>query len=158
MATKAPRPKARSAKTMEAALRRIALGYPEAHEDFPWGERVVKVRGKIFVFMGVTDDGALSLTTKLPQSRDLALALPFAKPTGYGLGKSGWVSARFAARELPPAELLAEWIDESYRAVAPKTLVGRLAADVDGGAAPPPKKKPAARKLTARKRAARSSS
>jgi hypothetical protein len=29
-----------------AELRRFALGYPGAHEDFPWGESVTKVRKK----------------------------------------------------------------------------------------------------------------
>ena len=32
----------------------------------------------------------------------MALLLPFATPTGYGLGKSGWVSARFAPSDDPP--------------------------------------------------------
>ena len=111
----------------EKTLRAHALSYPEAHEDFPWGERVVKVRGKVFVFMGRLD-GGLGLSVKLPGSASVALALPFASPTAYGLGKSGWVTARFAPRERPPLELLMRWIDESYRAVAPKRLVATLAA------------------------------
>jgi hypothetical protein len=53
--------------------------------------------------------------------------LPFASPTGYGLGKSGWVSAEFSDGQTPPKELLKEWIDESYRAQAPKKLVATLA-------------------------------
>jgi predicted DNA-binding protein (MmcQ/YjbR family) len=108
-----------------AVLRRFALAYPEAREDYPWGERVAKVRGKVFVFFGVPGDG-LHVSVKLPESGLLALGLPFAAPTGYGLGKSGWVSARFGRREKPPVELLKSWIDESYRAVAPKALVADL--------------------------------
>lgn len=27
---------------IEARLQAVALGDPESHEDFPWGERVVK--------------------------------------------------------------------------------------------------------------------
>jgi len=109
----------------EAALRSHALAYPETHEDFPWGERVVKVRGKVFLFLGRPEDG-LSLSVKLPGSATLALGLPFASPTGYGLGKSGWVTARFGPREKPPVELLQQWIDESYRAVAPRKLAAGL--------------------------------
>jgi len=109
----------------EAALRSHALAYPEAREDFPWGERVVKVRGKEFLFLGRPEDG-LSLSVKLPGSATLALGLPFASPTGYGLGKSGWVTARFGPREKPPVELLKRWIDESYRAVAPRKLAAGL--------------------------------
>jgi predicted DNA-binding protein (MmcQ/YjbR family) len=107
----------------EAALVAHALSYPEAREDFPWGERVVKVRGKVFVFFGKPDGDGLGLSVKLPGSATLALDLPFASPTGYGLGKSGWVTARFGPRQKPPIALLKQWIDESYRAVAPKKLV-----------------------------------
>ncbi len=109
----------------EAALRKHALSYPEAHEDFPWGERVVKVKGKVFLFLGKHEE-MLGLSVKLPSSGSLALGLPFASPTAYGLGKSGWVTARFTRREKPPLELLMKWIDESYRAVAPKRLVAAL--------------------------------
>lgn len=117
-----PPPKRGSA---EAALRSHALSYPEAREDFPWGERVVKVRGKVFLFLGRPEDG-LSLSVKLPGSASFALGLAFASPTGYGLGKSGWVTARFARRQKPPLDLLRRWIDESYRAVAPRRLTSTL--------------------------------
>jgi len=117
----APKPKNRSA----ALLREFALRYPEAREDFPWGERVVKVRDKVFVFLGREDEG-LGVTVKLPSSGLLALGLPFASPTGYGLGKSGWVTACFGPRDKLPVEMLQQWIDESYRAVAPKELVAAL--------------------------------
>jgi len=114
-------PKSRDAR----ALRTYALTFPEAREDFPWGERVVKVREKVFVFLG-RDDEEIGVTVKLPSSGLMALSLPFASPTGYGLGKSGWVTARFAAKDKPPLEMLRKWIEESYRAVAPKELVKLL--------------------------------
>jgi predicted DNA-binding protein (MmcQ/YjbR family) len=107
------------------ALRAHALRFPEAKEEFPWGEPVVKVRGKIFLFLG-RPEGGLSLSVKLPGSAMLALDLPFATPTAYGLGKSGWVTARFGARQRPPLPLLKQWIDESYRTVAPRRLVAGL--------------------------------
>jgi predicted DNA-binding protein (MmcQ/YjbR family) len=103
---------------------------PEAYEDFPWGHSAFKVKGKAFVFMG-SDEAALSLSVKLPSSGVAALALPFATPTGYGLGKSGWVTARFAHGEEPPLDLLGAWIEESYRAIAPKRLAARLAAPAE---------------------------
>ncbi len=106
-------------------LRELALSYPEAHEEFPWGERVVKVRNKVFVFLG-QDGPELALSIKLPESGLLALNLPFVSPSGYGLGKSGWVTARFAPDENAPLEVLGKWIDESYRAVAPKKLTAGL--------------------------------
>jgi predicted DNA-binding protein (MmcQ/YjbR family) len=109
----------------EAKLREFALSYPEATEEFPWGERAIKVRAKTFLFMRADGNG-LGLSTKLPESRDVALMHAFAAPTGYGLGKSGWVSASFPRGERPPVALLCEWIDESYRAIAPKRLVKQL--------------------------------
>jgi predicted DNA-binding protein (MmcQ/YjbR family) len=109
------------------ALRDFALRLPEATEDFPWGERVAKVGGKVFVFLGTTSrDGSFGLSVKLPLSKDAALDLPFTKPTGYGLGKAGWVSASFGAKDRAPVEVLKAWIEESYRAVATKKLVAVL--------------------------------
>jgi predicted DNA-binding protein (MmcQ/YjbR family) len=116
-----------AAKQAEAILRKFALSYPEAREEFPWGERVVKVRGKVFVFLGCPGDG-LHMSVKLPESGVLALTLPFTSPTGYGLARSGWVTARFGGRDKPPVEVLRAWIDESFRAVAPKKLVAALPA------------------------------
>ena len=75
---------------------RVAEALPETV-----GERVVKVRKKVFVFLGHAD-GGLTLSVKLPESQTVALMLPFAEPTGYGLGNSGWITARFSDRERPP--------------------------------------------------------
>jgi predicted DNA-binding protein (MmcQ/YjbR family) len=112
-------------KGAEKELRDFALQYPEAGEEFPWGERAIKVKKKVFVFLQHFD-GVLSMSTKLPNSGVAALTLPFAEPTGYGLGKSGWVTARFNSDQKPPVQLLCRWIDESYRAVAPKKLIDSL--------------------------------
>ncbi len=107
------------------ALKAHALTYPGTFVDHPWGETVVKVAKKVFIFMGV-DTASVGLSVKLPQSKYEALDLPFCKPTGYGLGKAGWISASFEARNDVPVEMLKAWIDESYRAIAPKTLVKAL--------------------------------
>ncbi len=112
-------------KTVENKLRKLALGYPETKEDFPWGESAFKVRNKTFLFLS-THDGGLTLSMKLPQSREFALEYPFTEPTGYNLGKSGWVSARFGAGDDVPMDVLAAWMDESFRAVAPKKLLTLL--------------------------------
>ena len=117
-----PRTAARGGlRAVEAKLRAHAMAKPEATEHFPWGERAIKVKGKVFLFMRA-DAAELSLSTKLPKSSQVALLLPFATPTGYGLGKAGWVTARFAGAERPPVEMLWSWIDESYQAVAPARL------------------------------------
>ena len=114
-------------ESLELQLRDHAMTYPEATEDHPWGHRAIKVKGKSFVFLGGDKNAKeLSVSVKLPQSRDMAADLPFAEPTGYGLGKSGWVTARFDKVSEVPLELLRSWIDESYRAIAPKKLVKTL--------------------------------
>ncbi len=111
---------------LRATLRANALTYPGAYEEFPWGESVAKVAKKIFVFLGTGESPGVGLSVKLPGSRYLALELPFATPTGYGLGKAGWVTARFDKGEKAPLDVLLAWIEESYRAVAPSKLVTRL--------------------------------
>ncbi len=138
----------RPATGVEKRLQQAALAYPSAYEDNPWGERAIKVRGsgKVFVFMG-RHDGRFSITTKLPVSGAAALSLPFAKPTGYGLGKSGWVSAGFASDDDVPEGLILEWIKESYVAVAPK----KLSKTLEGGAPAPAKTKAPAKKKAAKK-------
>src|SRR5690242_10593663 len=95
------RPKPPAPKGAEKQLRDFALRYPDTAEEFPWGERVIKVNKKIFVTFG-RPDGDLSMSMKLPNSGVAALTLPFAEPTGYGLGKSGWVTARFNSNQKPP--------------------------------------------------------
>jgi predicted DNA-binding protein (MmcQ/YjbR family) len=109
-------------KPPAALLREYALSLPGAVEEFPWGERVAKVNKKVFVFLGRDGGDEYGIAVKLPESGAAALTLPFCEPTGYGLGKAGWVSARFARGERAPLDLLIGWIEESYRAVAPKKL------------------------------------
>src|SRR2546423_8513884 len=127
-------------------LFQAALAYPEAYEERPWGERVCKVNKKIFFFVGARGQ-ELGLSAKLPRSASMALGFPFAKPTPYGLGKAGWVSASFAAQDDVPVPLLLEWLDESYRAIAPKKLVAQLSGEPKAAVSPAPskKKKPARR-------------
>src|SRR2546422_9260418 len=112
-----------TAKQIFERLRKRALSYPGATEDHPWGETAIKVNGKVFVFLG--DDG---LSVKLPKSRDMAHDIPFAEPTHYGLGKHGWVTVHFGGKAKPPLNLIEAWIDESYRAVAPKKYAASLSA------------------------------
>lgn len=117
-------------------LLEFASEFPGAHEDHPWGETVMKVNKKVFVFMGKPSDPTpcLSFSVKLPSSGPFALAQPYATPTGYGLGKSGWVTFRFQNSDLPPIALLCEWVEESYRAIAPKKLIKELEAASPGRA------------------------
>ena len=111
----------------EDALRSLGLALPEAHEAFPWGHRALKVRGKAFAFLALEGD-TLSVSLKLPASSASALELPNVEPTGYGLGKSGWVTASFGPGDDVPLAVLESWLEESYRAIAPKKLAAQLDA------------------------------
>ena len=51
-----------------------------------------------------------------------------AEPTGYGLGRAGWVTVPLRAPGVSIG-VLRDWVEESYRIVAPK----RLVAELDGG-------------------------
>jgi predicted DNA-binding protein (MmcQ/YjbR family) len=102
----------------------FALSLPGAFEDVPWEDDVVvKVRGKIFVFLGPS--GWKRITVKLDESHAHALSIDGAAPAGYGLGKSGWVTVPVRGGGVSVA-LLREWVEESYRIVAPKKLVAEL--------------------------------
>ena len=117
-------------RTLRAKLRDFALALPEAHEDMPWGERVVKVNNKVFVFLGHDKETEhFGLSVKLPNSAKSALRLPFSSPTGYGLGKSGWVSAKLDDKSQASFEMLRGWVKESYCAVAPKGLAEQVQPD-----------------------------
>ena len=117
---------ARTART----LREFALELPGAWEDFPWeDDRTAKVGKKIFAFLGSADPGDdPQVTLKLPESAEQALALRCCEPAGYGLGRANWVTVKVAAADCPPVEVLLDWVEESYRTIAPTTLVRELDA------------------------------
>jgi len=110
-------------------LRAFALGLPETHEAHPWGETVIKVNNKVFLFLGIdeqTDKWDPTFGVKLlSQTHGHALTVEGAAPSGYGLGKAGWVTVPFLA-ELPETEVLLDWVEESYRAIAPKRAIKLL--------------------------------
>ncbi|MBX2804100.1 MAG: MmcQ/YjbR family DNA-binding protein [Myxococcales bacterium] len=114
-----------------AAAYAQALGYPEAYEEEPWGHPAIKVRKKAFVFCSKLGADDPSLSVKLPVSGKAATLREGVVPMGYGLGRHGWCSLTLSAGF--SVEQLLDWVDESYRAIAPKSLVKTL-----GGARPAP--------------------
>jgi predicted DNA-binding protein (MmcQ/YjbR family) len=108
-----------------ARLEAIALALPEAArvDIEAWdGEPTFRVRGKNFIF---TDPDATSISVKLSKEEAEAVIAtdPGASPTGYGLGRHGWVSVTIG--ESPSEERwaeVAEWVTTSYTMVAPKSL------------------------------------
>src|SRR5262249_37834613 len=114
---------------VRSVVREFALGLPGAYEEFPWGESVAKVNKKVFVFLGHEDADTAGDSVKLkdPSVHAHAMAVPGAGPTRCGVGKAGWVSVPFG-EGAPSPELLCEWVEESYRVVAPKRQVAELDA------------------------------
>lgn len=114
-------------------LRAYGLALPGAHLKSPWpGHKDLAVKDKTFAYLPPAGE-PFSIGCKLPHSNHVALMLPWCTPTAYGLGKSGWVTANPPADEIDVAMFKA-WIDESYRAQAPKKLL----AELDTPAAKPP--------------------
>lgn len=119
-----------SQKTIDAFLRRVREGalakYPGSHLKSPWPDHLdLAVNDKTFAYLS-REGQPFGVGCKLPHSNALALMLPNVEPAGYGLGKSGWISAKFPGDALPPIEMIEAWIDESYRAQAPKKLIAQL--------------------------------
>jgi predicted DNA-binding protein (MmcQ/YjbR family) len=114
--------------TTIAEIEQFALSLPEAWGDSPWGDRVVKVGKKIFLFVSAEGAERPGLTVKLPDSREHAMSFEGSIPTGYGLGKHGWVTIHLDGVPDAEREVLLDFVEESYRAVATKTLIKRLDA------------------------------
>ncbi|GAA3253915.1 hypothetical protein GCM10020216_089070 [Nonomuraea helvata] len=84
---------------------------------------------KVFVFLGIdeqTEKWNPSFGVKLlSEAHGHALTVEGAAPSGYGLGKAGWVTVPFLS-PLPETDVLLDWVEESYRAIAPKRAVKQL--------------------------------
>ena len=107
-------------------LRAWGLSLPGAHRKSPWPEHDdLAVKDKTFAYLPAAGQ-PFKLSVKLPYTGSTALDLPFAEPTAYGLGKSGWVSFNPPEDEIPDLDQLKEWVEESYRAQAPRRLVKEL--------------------------------
>lgn len=86
------------------------------------GEPTFRVNGKTFVF---SSPDASGISVKLPKEEAAAVVAtdPNAEPTGYGLGRHGWISVTIptttSAERWTEIE---EWIRTPYTLVAPRKL------------------------------------
>src|SRR5438552_1514214 len=106
----------------------MTLPRPAGMRSLPRSPYCLSSEGEVSGVMGGGGE-AVGISVKRPLSAEDVLALSFTERTRYGLGQHGWVTARFEPDAVVPIELLKTWIDESYRAVAPKRLVAQLPAD-----------------------------
>jgi predicted DNA-binding protein (MmcQ/YjbR family) len=116
-------------------LQNIALNLPEAErvDLLEWGEghTSFRVRGKAFVFCGADGSG---LDVKLTKEEAAAVVATksCAAPSGYGLGRHGWISVSLPARPAQSFwEEVEEWIRTSYTLIAPKGLARSVLAEDD---------------------------
>ncbi len=105
-------------------LRARALALPETSEGTSCVNRAFKARKKNFLFVGEKPD-QVRVMLKLDRSLEQARAL--ADPR-VGVGTNGWVTVLFPPGDVPHPDLLTAWVEESYRLLAPKTLVKQLGA------------------------------
>jgi predicted DNA-binding protein (MmcQ/YjbR family) len=115
-------------------LEKIVARLPEATrvDIEAWGgEPTFRVNGKNFIF---TNEKASGLSVKLPKEEAAAVVATDerATPTGYGLGRHGWVSIDLGAtlRGEEQWRQVEEWVRTSYTLVAPKKLA-KLVLDED---------------------------
>ena len=102
-------------------IKQLALSFPEAYEDRPWGDfPVFKVRdNRVFGWLVVEAD-AVRVTLKLtPEEREIAYLLPYVSIARY-VGRYGWITAEVTDEESLEAAL--EWLRESYWLKAPREL------------------------------------
>jgi predicted DNA-binding protein (MmcQ/YjbR family) len=115
------------AKAAIDAVRAWGLTLPGAHSKAPWeGHDDLAVNDKTFAYLSTGDEFRLGV--KLAYTAETALDLPYAAPTPYGLGKWGWVTFTPTDDQIPQLDQLKEWVEESYRAQAPRKLVKELDA------------------------------
>jgi predicted DNA-binding protein (MmcQ/YjbR family) len=101
------------------AIRALALSFPGAREDHPFGpeSHVFKVGEGSRMFAILSDGPPVTATLKLTkEEREIALTLPFVSEARY-VGRYGWVTARVEDQHCLEAAL--EWVRESYWLRAP---------------------------------------
>jgi len=98
-------------------VRALALSFPRAYEDAPWGHPVFKVgNNRLFALMNVGEK-AVHVTVKLTaEERELALMLPYVRVAAY-VGRYGWITADVTDAE--GLDNAREWVRESYWLRAP---------------------------------------
>ena len=108
-------------------IRELALSFPRAYEDSPWGFPVFKVGdNKLFAWL-TEEDGRTEVTLKLTrEEREIAELLPWVRTASH-VGRYGWVTATVTDEETLAAAL--EWLRESYWLKAPADVREAAFAD-----------------------------
>jgi predicted DNA-binding protein (MmcQ/YjbR family) len=112
-----------------ARLEAVVAQLPETErvDIAEWGDHpTFRVRGKNFVFC---DQEARHLSLKLPKDEAAAVVATeqSVEPTGYGLGRHGWISVTVDENADDERwQQIEEWVRTSFTLVAPKTLARQV--------------------------------
>ena len=118
-------------------LRKICLALPEAHEVEAWGEPTFRVRNKLFAMYASasTHHGAGRPGVWCKAAPGNQTLMVRAAPERFFVppyvGPSGWIGI-FLDRG-PDWNEVRELVADSYRLIAPKRLLARLAVDEPPG-------------------------
>ncbi len=115
-------------EAIEQRITELALSFPEAYEDRPWGDFPVFKVGDNKVFgWAVVEGGAVHVTLKLTaDEREIAHLLPYVRTASY-VGRYGWITAAVTDEE--SLEAVLEWLRESYWLKCPDELKAAVEGD-----------------------------
>jgi predicted DNA-binding protein (MmcQ/YjbR family) len=111
-----PFPARKASKTVRA----LALSFPEAYEDAPWGFPVFKVAdNRMFAWLQ-EDRDPVEVTMKLSaEEREIAFLHPWVRRASH-VGRYGWITATI--EDADALDTACEWLRESYWLKAPARL------------------------------------
>jgi predicted DNA-binding protein (MmcQ/YjbR family) len=120
----------RSSADRLATVREICLALPESAEKETWGHPTFRVRDKIFTSFGETEDESpvtvVTMKAALGEQEPLlAEGHPFFMPK-Y-VGSKGWIG--IVLDDDTDWTEIAEFVEDSYRQIAPKRLSAQLDQD-----------------------------
>ncbi|MGH9230795.1 MAG: MmcQ/YjbR family DNA-binding protein [Acidimicrobiales bacterium] len=106
-------------------LEKIVARLPQAErvDVEAWdGEPTFRVNGKTFIFAS-PDANGISVKLHKDEAAAVVASDRHADPTGYGLGRHGWISVSIPTTTSAQRwREIEEWIRTSYTLVAPKKL------------------------------------
>ena len=138
-------------ETVRAHMRAICLALPDTKETITWGKPHFRVGEKIFAGCG-EEDGRITIGFKLePAHARKIVKDPRFAPAPY-VGHKGWVSMDAAGvKDWKEVQAL---VIESYRLIAPKKSLAKLASPDEADVSAPRRK--SARGKKAKRRSSRS--
>lgn len=97
------------------AIRRKAVTFPGVEKGASCNQSAFKAGKGTFLFIGPGPKGVgfkamFKLVASMPQAHKLAAQ----HPKRFGVGTTGWVTARFTAEEPLPKSIWEKWLAESH--------------------------------------------